>query len=109
MDLLAILKFSTEKESGVSASGKPYRRCTAVLETVDKFPKQVAVTCLDAMCDRIKTFGNGSLLKFGLDADSHKYQGKYYTELRAWSIRPAYEPKQPAPEVPDFDKPLEQI
>lgn len=109
MDLLAILKFSTNTESGVAKSGKPYRRCTAVFETVDKFPKQVAITCLDSMNDRVKTFSNGSLLKIGLDADSHEYEGKYFTELRAWSIRPAYEPKEPEPQAPDYDKPLERI
>lgn len=78
-------------EEGVSESGKAWKRTTAVFETVEKFSKKVAVTFLNDLADVIHKYKPGHLLKVKMDADSHDHNGRWYTELRAWQVRPAYE------------------
>lgn len=108
-----ILKFTTNTQEG-EKDGKTWKRCTAVFETVEKFPKQVAVTYLNDNVEVIKKYRPGHLLKVSMDADSHEYEGKWFTELRAWKTKPAYEiPRedyqQAVEEKPSFDENIDPI
>lgn len=95
MELIAIYKGHTDIESGVSANGQNWKRTTMLLQTIENRPREVAITCSFKMVDELDKHAPGTALKVKCDADSHEYQGKYYTELRAWDIKPAYQP-QPA-------------
>lgn len=91
MELIAVLTNTINSESGVSENGQPWKRVTAVFTTVESKPKTVAITCLGRMADEILCKRKNVLLKVQFDAESHDYNGRYYTELRAWSIKPAFE------------------
>lgn len=97
MELLAVLVQTTKIESGKSNNGTPFNRCTAIFQTVENNPRQVAVTCLNRQCDEIQNFKPGDLMKVQLNADSHEFQGKWFTELRAWSMKRAFNYAPPAP------------
>ena len=50
MEMLAIYKGHTDAEEGVAkSSGNAWRKVTAIFETVEHFPKTIAVTGLNAM------------------------------------------------------------
>lgn len=89
MELTAILVQVTDQQQGTDKNGNAWKRKTAVFKTVEHFPKQVAVTCMNKLCDIIGNYQVGNLLKVQLDAESHYYEGKFYTELRAWNIKNA--------------------
>lgn len=89
MEFTAILVQVTDQQQGTDKNGNAWKRKTAVFETVEHFPKRVAVTCMNKLCDIIGNYQPGSLLKVQLDAESRFYEGKYYTELRAWNIKNA--------------------
>ena len=113
MENTMILKSVSAVTEGTK-DGKPWKRCTAVFETIEKFPKTVAVTCLGTMVDVVRNFKRGHLLRVKVDADSHEYEGKWFTELRAWSIKPAYEiPKDteeaPAEQKDNFDSNVDPL
>lgn len=89
MELTAILVQVTDLQQGTDKNGNAWKRKTAVFETVEHFPKRVAVTCMNKLCDIIGNYQVGSLLKVQMDAESRYYEGKYYTELRVWNIKNA--------------------
>lgn len=91
MELIAVLTNTVNLESGTSENGQPWKRVTAVFTTVESKPRIVAVTCLGRMADEIMSKRKNVLLKVQFDAESHDYNGRYYTELRAWSIKPAFD------------------
>lgn len=91
MDATMILIRILPTESGTTESGKAWRRCTALFETVEQFPRQVAVSFLNDLVNVIGKYKPGHLLKVRMNAESHEFNGKYYTELRAWNVKPAYE------------------
>lgn len=98
MELIAVLKSTTATESGTNQNGQPWEKCFAVLVTADNYQNEVAVVCLGNMVQKIRQFKPGDLLKIKMDARSNFYEGKYYTELRAWSIAPAFNiPQQQLP------------
>lgn len=89
MELTAILVQVTDQQQGTDKNGNAWKRKTAVFETVEHYPKRVAVTCMNKLCDIIGNFQIGNLLKIQLDAESRFFEGRYYTELRAWNIKNA--------------------
>lgn len=93
MELVAIYKGHTTIETGVSQNGQNWKRTTMLLQTIENRPRTVAITCSFKMVDELAKHTPGTALKVKCDADSHEYQGKYYTELRAWAIQPAYHPQ----------------
>lgn len=92
MELIAVLVSKTKVESGTSTNGNAWKRRTAIFQTIgdQRFQKTVAVSCLNQMCDTIERYQVGNLLKVQVEADSHEFEGKWFTELRAWQIKPAY-------------------
>ena len=57
-----------------------------VIETTDAYPKKV---CLAAWGDKVNTskFVIGQTLKVNFDAESREYNGRWYTELKAYSVQ----------------------
>lgn len=92
MELVAVLVKVTPEEKGKTQSGQDWKRRTAIFETVgdSRFKRQVAVTCVNQMSEVVGNYQPGNLLKVQVDPDSHEHEKKWYTELRAWSIKPAY-------------------
>lgn len=122
MEFVGIFVGKTNIESGRTDSGQDWQKTTAVFETIEQYPKKVAVSCINKMVVTASCCKKGTLYRVKLDADSHEYQGRYYTELRAWSIKPAYnveaaadpapqapQAQPPAPEVPIQDLPFESL
>lgn len=121
MELTAILVKTTTPESGTTQNGKSWQKITAVFETVDRFPKSVAVEFrTEGLIAQVQNCQKGMLHRIQLDASSREYEGRYYTELQGWKIEPysasiktetphaAPQPAAPAPATaaPDFDNPL---
>ena len=111
MQLIAVIKSKTQMENGKSSNGNPWKRITLVVESIGDHPKEAAVVFLNQMADIASREIIGNVVKIGLDAESRLYEGRYYTELRGYSIRPAYQapansinPHDPTPQpAPDFD------
>lgn len=77
--------------SGISKAGKPWRKCTYVLQTQGQYPKKLA---FDLLNDRIDQFlpKMNEYVKVSFDVTSHEYNGKWFTNVTAWNVeRPQYQ------------------
>ncbi len=57
-----------------------------VIETQDQFPKKI---CMSLFGDKIKELdpiAQGETLKVYINIESREYNGKWYTDVRAWRI-----------------------
>jgi hypothetical protein len=97
-------------QTGEGKNG-PWKKQEFVLETEGQYPKKV---CIAAWGDKI----NDGLLQVGnevnvsFDIESREYNGKWYTDVKAWRVdaatgetsQPAYEPRAAAttPAAPSF-------
>ena len=85
--------------SGTSASGKQWSSQTAVIETVEQYPKKLA---FDIMGDKIQAFNvqQGESLTVHFDFDAHESNGRWFNSCRAWNVirQQQYTPQQPAPQ-----------
>ena len=87
MKLLAIYRGHTEAEEGVSkTTGNPWRKMNAIFETVEERPKQVAFVVMNSTCDRVAALVPGTRYEVNFDLNSREYNGKWYTDAKAWGI-----------------------
>ena len=97
-----------EEQSGESKNG-PWRKQEFILETAGQYPKQV---CVVQWGDNIDKFGvsEGETLTAHIDIQSREYNGRWYTDVKAWRIdrdaasdAPPADANEPWPDPPsDF-------
>jgi hypothetical protein len=72
------------EKSGQSANGL-WRKQEYVLETEGQYPKKV---CFMAWSDKIDEFAikEGENLVVSVDLESREYNGRWYTDVKAWKV-----------------------
>jgi hypothetical protein len=75
------------EKSGTSARG-PWRKQEYVLEIPGDYPKQV---CFMVWGDKIDQLGiqQGQEVTVHFDLESREYNGRWYTDVKAWRVEPA--------------------
>jgi len=91
------------EKSGTSARG-PWRKQEYILEVPGDYPKQV---CFMVWGDRIDQLAirQGQELCVSVDLESREYNGRWYTDVKAWRVTPAGQddPFGGAEQPPPFD------
>ena len=78
-----IIEILTVK-SGQSANGE-WRKQEYILETESQYPKKI---CFMAWGDKIDDFNiqQGESLEVSVDLESREYNGRWYTDVKAWKV-----------------------
>ncbi|MGB5831119.1 MAG: DUF3127 domain-containing protein [Thiohalocapsa sp.] len=94
------------EKSGTSARGE-WRKQEYIIEIAGDYPKQV---CFMVWGDRIDQFGiqQGQELSVSINLESREYNGRWYTDVKAWRVAPAGETgaSDVAESPPPFDDEL---
>jgi hypothetical protein len=59
-----------------------------ILETSDTYPKKVCIAVWGDKID-IKGFKMGDAIDVSFDIESREYNGRWYTDVKAWKVSPA--------------------
>ena len=88
--------------TGQSARGT-WERQTVVFEQANKqFGKEIAVTFMNK-AQEVAMLQKGQSYTVSFDIESRNYQGKWYTDVRAWRVQPVQAAAAaPAPNMPPF-------
>ena len=96
-----------EEQSGEGRNG-PWRKQEFILETEGDYPSKI---CLVQWGDDIEKFGvtEGEKLSAHIDIRSREYNGRWYTDVKAWRVERESEAKStgdvPAGSPPAIDVP----
>jgi len=73
-----------QPQTGMGKKGQ-WKKQEFIVETQAQYPKKV---CLSAWGDKIDQFGlkEGDLVNVSVDLESREYNGRWYTEARAWKL-----------------------
>ena len=72
---------------GTSARG-PWRKQELIIETEEQYPKTVCLICWTNQIDEIQKFAPGQAIKAQIEISSREFNGKWYTDVRAWRFDP---------------------
>ena len=88
--------------TGQSARGT-WERQTVVFEQANKqFGKEIAVTFMNK-AQEVAMLQKGQSYTVSFDIESRNYQGRWYTDVRAWRVQPLQPHAAPAmPDMPPF-------
>ena len=75
-------------QSGEGKNGT-WTKGSFVIETADKFPKKVCLTVWGDLVSNLNAYQSGDELKVSFDVESREYNGRWYTDLKAWKIEKA--------------------
>ena len=83
-------------QSGVSRNGE-WKKQDIIVETDGQYPKKV---CVSIWGDRINEsqLQIGNLLNIDFDIESREYNGRWYTDVKAWKVEIAGNEAAPSPE-----------
>ncbi len=91
---------------GTSKAGNQWRKQEYVIETMSQYPKKI---CFSLWGDRIDQFAiqEGEDLTVQIDLESREYNGRWYTEVRAWNVVRGFQsmeqPQAAAPATSSFN------
>ena len=91
----------------VNGQGKNgvWRKKEFILETPSQYPKKV---CISVWGDRIDqaALNKGDAVTASIDVESREYNGRWYTEVRAWKVEKTVGTSTPGGASPNMATPL---
>ncbi|MEZ4971785.1 MAG: DUF3127 domain-containing protein [Cyclobacteriaceae bacterium] len=92
-------------QSGMGRKGQ-WRKQEFILETQSQYPKKV---CLSIWGDKIDQFGvnEGDDVSVAVDLESREYNGRWYTEARAWKVEKSGSMGSPTSPPPPMEEPFD--
>jgi len=99
MQLTAKLAQTLPVESGMGKNGE-WKKQSIIVDTEGQYPKKI---CITIWGDKINTaqWRPGLPLTIDFDIESREFNGRWYTDVKAWKIEPAGAPQQPDAPMPD--------
>lgn len=125
MQAQMIFKGHTEVIDGVSQStGNPWRKVTGIFQTVEHYPKDIAIVGMNSVCNDILNCERGKLYIVDFEVESRSWTDpktnveKWFTDAKAWRIQRAVQASVPGVQAqpqaipanrPSFDEPIPPI
>ena len=86
--------------TGQSARGTWERQIVVFEQANKQFGKEIAVTFMNK-AQEVAMLQQGQSYTVSFDIESRNYQGRWYTDVRAWRVQPL-QPQAAAPAMPDM-------
>lgn len=85
MDLTGRITDILEEVTGQGKNGM-WKKRGFVVETSDKYPKKIHFNAWGDLADNVNAMTKGTNLKVYFELDSREYNGRWYTEAKAWKL-----------------------
>ncbi len=101
MEFVGVVYRVLPVQSGTSARGQ-WQKQEVVFELPDEFSRKVCVTFFGDRVQDAASLQVGEKVNVSVNIESREYNGRWYTDVRAWRIQKA-QPEQPAAApIPDL-------
>jgi hypothetical protein len=87
LDITGKIIQKLNKTEGVSKAGKNWSKQEFVLETQEQYPKKVMISTMNEKVSELEKFNVGDVITASLNLESREYNGRWYTDARAWRIQ----------------------
>ena len=88
MDISGRLIQVLQEQGGEGKNGNKWAKCDFVIETQEKYPKKVCLTAWNDLIGTVKGLPLESEVKVSFDISSREYNGRWYTDVKAWKVEP---------------------
>jgi len=88
MDITGRIIQVMQEQGGEGKNGNKWAKCDFVIETQEKYPKKVCLTAWNDLIGTVKALPLESEVKVSFDISSREYNGRWYTDVKAWKVEP---------------------
>lgn len=88
MEITGKIIASLPEAGGVSKAGNTWKKKEYVLETQETYPRKVCFNFFGEKCDQYP-LQIGQLVTVSFDLESREFNGRWYTDVRAWKAETA--------------------
>lgn len=99
MDITGKVVTMLQPQTGNGKNGT-WKKQEFIIETDGKYPKKV---CISVWGDKIDQFGvkEGQTITASVEVESREYNGRWYTDIKAWKVAKSGQGQQGAPDFND--------
>lgn len=84
-------------QTGTSKAGNPWQKQEFVIDQGGQYPRKVCISLFGDNVAKIPQVGQDVMVS--VDIDSREFNGRWYTEIKAWNIvQTGAQPAAPAPQ-----------
>jgi hypothetical protein len=76
-----------------------------IIETQEQYPRKICFSAWGEKAGIVKNMKPGAMVNVSFNAESREFNGRWYTDLRAWKIDQA-SVSSPSPDSPEMLEPL---
>jgi hypothetical protein len=87
LDITGKIIQKLNKTEGVSKAGKAWSKQEFVIETQETYPKKVMISTMNEKVNELERYNVGDVVTASLNLESREYNGRWYTDARAWKIQ----------------------
>lgn len=93
-----------DRQSGQGKNGTWVKQ-EFIIETLEQYPRKVCISLWGDKVKEIETVQVGEQIKVSINIESREYNGRWYTDVRAWRIEPMSKEITPeqATEIPPLN------
>ncbi len=88
MEVTGRIIIALPEVSGTSKAGNAWKKREYVLETQEQYPRKVFFNFFGDRADQFP-MNVGDLVTVSFDIESREFNGRWYTDIRAWKAEPA--------------------
>lgn len=90
-------------QTGTGKTGTPWKKQDFIVETNAQYPKKI---CISVWGDKVdaSVLKEGALLNISFDVESREYNGRWYTDVKAWKVESADKGAVPSSPEPSPDE-----
>lgn len=93
MDITGKFADALPMQSGTSTRGE-WKKQEFIIETEEQFPKKVCISVWGDKVQDIAGLRKGESITVSINIESREYNGRWYTDVRAWRIQRAVQGQQ---------------
>lgn len=87
LDITGKIIQKLNKTEGISKAGKNWSKQEFVIETQEQYPKKVMISTMNEKVSELEKYNVGDVVTASLNLESREYNGRWYTDARAWRIQ----------------------
>lgn len=85
-------------QSGIGKTGTSWQKQEFVIETIEQYPRKICANLWGDKIDILSSINIGDTVVMSFNLESREFNGRWYTDVRAWKIEKQGVQSPPAPD-----------
>jgi hypothetical protein len=108
MEIIGKLIQKLPMQSGISKTGNSWQKQEFVIETMEQYPRKICANLWGEKTAVLETLNIDDKVVMSFDLESREFNGKWYTDVKAWKLEAATANPQ-APQTAPVDTPANEL